>query len=288
MQTWKLAAEALFSGFLLSNTPIFANESNWIRTGCLPDSAADSSVRPGIISNSAIAVAIDAAGKKEGASLSIWDEFLDQVWNCPGQLRARVAQLDGFVDRYLIDEESAHFLFDVSYTYWLSEECAKGDLNEVWLADEEMLVDRGSELLTVLMYLQEVNASGLEADLNDFVDAFLTDEDFDLQDDLAVFEVLIQQSSSMAFPYPRLIRESLNVSVGTPLDGLLPGLMCFFKDPADPMHGMGYVFSARLVDKHILPVYMCLMAALKSEWCFPQHLRPNSVQSLFFGLIQHS
>jgi hypothetical protein len=216
----------------------------------------------------------------------IWDEFLNRVWNCSGALLTRVKQLDAFVARYLIHEDSARFLFDLCYTYWLSVESARGDLNEAWLSDEEMLADRGSELLTVFMYIQEVKASQLEADLNDFVDAFLTDEDFDMQDDLGVFEVLIQQAPMLELPYSQLIKENIRASADTPLEGLLPGLMCFFKDASEPGRGIESVFSARSTDRHILPVYLCLMTALRAEWCFSSHLRPTVLQSTFFATNQ--
>jgi len=334
MQTWQMAAEALFSGLLLSNTPPFEDEQAWVMTGIRPKTDFPRIPPSDAARTSVLAAAIRAvAGEREAKGLPsatdgekdkgepimsggpttsgvvvdygepaamggpsttdgaaagrtpfLWDEFLVRVWNCEGNLRTRVAQLDSFLDRYVIDELTSCFIFDVCYTHWLSAESALGELSEAWLADEEMIADRGSELLTVLMYLQEVAASGLEPDLNDFVDAFLTDEDFDLQDDLGVFEVLIQQSDTLQYPYPRLIRESSAAATGTPLEGMLAGLLCFFKEPSDPSAGLGSVFGARLSDAHALPVFMCLAAASKSAWCFPKHLRPNLVQSHFFGM----
>jgi hypothetical protein len=233
-----------------------------------------------------LAVAIKAVNQEEKGDVFMWEQFLNRVWNAPGSLRTRVSQLDEFVAKYLIDDDSARFLFDICYTQWLSEEGAQGELSDAWLSDEEMISDRGSELLTVLMYIQEVNASGLEADLNDFVDAFLTDEDFDLQDDLGVFDVLIQQAPNLNLAYVPLINQSKAASVDTPLEGLLPGIMCFFKDPADPMQGIGPIFSARLLDQQVLPIYMCLITALKEKWCFPEHTRPNALQRTFFGANQ--
>lgn len=288
MQNWQLAAEALLSGLMMSHISGFPHELNWLREG-----SKDMLDRPPYNSGqsadqSILAVAIQAVNKEEGTVVFMHEQFLIQVWNCSGPLRNRVAKLDDFIERYILEDDSARFLFDVCYTHWLSTESVKGDLSDAWLSDEEMLADRGSELLTVLMYIQEVNASGLEADLNDFVDAFLTDEDFDMQDDLGVFEVLIQQAPGLELPYAQLIQDSFKASIGTPLEALLPGLMCFFKDAGEPIHGIGPVFSARSVDKHLLPVYMCLMTALKSEWCFPEHLRPNSLQRTFFGSEQAS
>jgi len=286
MKNWELAAEALFSGFLLSEVPTFADESVWLKTAHLSDEGAGRSIHSDLMAHSVLAVAIKALDQEAEAPVLIWNEFLNRVWNCSGSLRTRVEELDSFVARFLIHDDPARFLFDVCYTYWLSVESARGDLSEAWLSDEEMLADRGSELLTVLMYIQEVNASQLEADLNDFVDAFLTDEDFDLQDDLGVFEVLIQQAPTLDLSYAQLIRESIRASDDSPLQGLLPGLMCFFKDPGDPNRGIEPVFSARSSDRNLLPVYLCLMTALRSEWCFSPHLRPAMLQSIFFATNQ--
>jgi hypothetical protein len=286
MQNWQLAAEALFSGLMMSNVPNFSDELNWLKSkghSSIEGTLTNASTGVG---DSVLAVAIKAVNQEEKGDVFMWEQFLNRVWNAPGSLRTRVSQLDEFVAKYLIDDDSARFLFDICYTQWLSEEGAQGELSDAWLSDEEMISDRGSELLTVLMYIQEVNASGLEADLNDFVDAFLTDEDFDLQDDLGVFDVLIQQAPNLNLAYVPLIQESKAASVDTPLEGLLPGIMCFFKDPADPMQGIGPIFSARLLDQQVLPIYMCLITALKEKWCFPEHTRPNALQRTFFGANQ--
>ncbi len=283
MQHWQLAAEALFSGLLMRDITPCSDESNWVRTGDFAPTTGSEFNPASVLGHSVLAVAIQAVNEEEGSVALIWDQFLLNVWNSTGSLRSRVSQLDAFSARYLMDDDSARYLFDICYTHWLSIEGAQGELSDAWLSDEEMLSDRGSELLTVLMYIQEVNASGLEADLNDFVDAFLTDEDFDLQDDLGVFEVLIQQAPYLDRPYGQLIQESIRAAVDTPLEGLLPGIMCFFKDPSDPQQGIGPIFSARRLENQVLPIYMCLTTALKASWCFPEHMRPNALQRTFYG-----
>lgn len=126
------------------------------------------------------------------------------------------------------------FLFDLFFVEALDQLGEEADAymeSEAWLQLELKTVGRGSEALNLFMYLTEVKESGIKANLDDFLDDFILDEDLDYQDDALVYEEVMINRNWLDLPYSQLVAKAEEMAPQTAMPELFTPLFCFFKSP---------------------------------------------------------
>ncbi|MBA4303916.1 MAG: hypothetical protein C0424_06800 [Sphingobacteriaceae bacterium] len=184
------------------------------------------------------------------ADLKSWleqeDSAANQAWQ--GRLQAVLGLLSDAKDLaqsvksldLLCKEDAAlqpykEYIFDLLYISWLSWQESQG--NDDWMDSpewqrlEEKLAERGTEMLTMLMYLQEVVDSELKANLDDFLEEFLIDEEMDFQEDLEVYEEVIENRPWLDLTYAEMVSNAEQLEEQTAIPELFTPLFCFFKSP---------------------------------------------------------
>lgn len=127
------------------------------------------------------------------------------------------------------------YFFDLLYISWLSWQESQG--NDDWMDSpewqrlEEKLAERGTEMLTMLMYLQEVVDSDLKANLDDFLEQFLIDEEMDFQEDLEVYEEVLTNRAWLDLTFTEMVKKTESIEAETAIPELFTPLFCFFKSP---------------------------------------------------------
>lgn len=126
------------------------------------------------------------------------------------------------------------FLFDLFFVEALDQLGENADAymeSEAWVQLEQKTAGRGSEALNLFMYLTEVKESAIKANLDDFLDAFILDEDLDYQDDALVYEEVMDNRHWLDLPYRQLVAKAEDMATQTAMPELFTPLFCFFKSP---------------------------------------------------------
>ncbi len=126
------------------------------------------------------------------------------------------------------------YFFDIFFVHALSlQEEKDEDFMESpeWVKVETKLENRGTELLNVLMYLKEVQESELRANLDDFLNEFVLDDEFDYQEDAEVYEEVITNKNWIELTYSEMVRNCEAIEDQTAIPEVFTPLFCFFKSP---------------------------------------------------------
>lgn len=193
------------------------------------------------------------------ASLNSWLELMAEA----NSLEVAVKRLDAFVVGNELLSPYREYLFDLMYVTWLSrqEEAGNTDWMDTpeWQRLEDKLSERGTELLTLLMYLQEVIDSNLKANLDDFLEQFITDDELDFQDDLEVYEELIIHRDWLDLTYAEMVKNAEAIEEDTAIPEIFAPLFCFFKSPEKAQINLLATLAAGGKTSRNLPVVLTLI-----------------------------
>jgi len=131
-------------------------------------------------------------------------------------------------------ENLREVFFDLLLVNFFSADIKKLDEDYLdspeWEKIEEQTLDRGTELLNVLLYLNECEDEDIDPELNDYLTEFLLVDEDEFQDEHRIYEPVIANQILMDSG----IEEIGNVARKLPEDEEIKGffypLMCFFYD----------------------------------------------------------
>jgi hypothetical protein len=192
------------------------------------------------------------------------------------RLDVRVQSLDAWVGQCAELTDFSEYLFDLSYIAWLAQQQADGNDDWMdgheWQRMEDKLAERGTELLNLLMYLQEVADSELKANLEDFIEQYLTDDEMDFQDDLEVYEEVIANQDWLDLPFTELVAKAEKLAPETAIPEVFVALFCFFKSPEKAHINLAASLAAGgNLQKHF-PITMALLLFYKGPASIPPAL----------------
>ncbi len=131
--------------------------------------------------------------KVEG--MADFKESLLKVFESDLDFLSKTAQLDETFDDYPKLESLREIIFDLLLVNFFSSDVEKLEEDyldsEEWESIEEQTIDKGTELLNVLLYLRECKADKIEPSLSDFLKEFLLIEDDEFQDEVLIYEAVI-------------------------------------------------------------------------------------------------
>lgn len=162
---------------------------------------------------------------------------LFQLFEADKPFMDKVARLDDLVSDHPTFEPLREVFFDLLLLNFLSADASKLDddylESEEWLDIEDRTLDRGTELLNLLLYLAECADEGLEPDLDDFLKEFLLVEDDEFQDEYRIYEPVISQQILVDSSFEEIGKAARKLSDDQELSQLFYPLMSFFFEP-DP------------------------------------------------------
>ena len=108
---------------------------------------------------------------------------------------AKVAAVDKVIDEQPKLEELREYIIDLLFIHFFTDDVKKLEEDYLdspeWEAIEEETLDRGSELLNVLLYLKECQDEDIEPELSDFLKEFLLVDEDEFQDEYRIYEPVI-------------------------------------------------------------------------------------------------
>ncbi|MFZ4262662.1 hypothetical protein ACFRAE_11510 [Sphingobacterium sp. HJSM2_6] len=184
---------------------------------------------------SALDASLNAYAANENIDAALIQQSLYRIFDADDTFMGKVAQLDGLFDDHQRFEELREHYFDLLMINFFAEDVQKLEEDyldsEEWEAIEEETIDRGSELLNVLLYLRECSDDEVEPSLDDFLKEFLLVEEDEFQDEYEIYEVVIANQLLMESNYAQIAQVANGLTEKDELQELFYPLMSFFLEP---------------------------------------------------------
>ncbi len=185
--------------------------------------------------NSALKAAMQALAKYANTDEGKLTTQLKEVFSLEMDFLTKVDALDKTVDDTPKLEGVREVLFDLLMINFFSADVKKLEEDYLdskeWESIEEDTLDRGTELLNLLLYLNECADEDIEPELEDYLKEFLLVDEDEFQDEYRIYEPVIANQILMESP----VNEIANVAEKLPEDSELKEIfypmMCFFQNP---------------------------------------------------------
>lgn len=177
---------------------------------------------------------LEAYAKSEGIESAAVNSALTAVFDADKPFMDKVADLDGVFDDNQRFEELREYFFDLLMINFFSEDVLKLEEDYLespeWEAIEDETIDRGSEMLNILLYLKECADDEIEPSLDDFLKEFLLVEEDEFQDEYAIYEKVIANQILVDSSYEEISKVASGLGEEEELGELFYPLISFFNE----------------------------------------------------------
>ncbi len=185
----------------------------------------------------AIEAALDAFSEFNDFDASaLVPDFLN-VFGLDADFLTKVDALDAVFDENPGIEALREIFFDMLLINFFSEDVKKLEEDYLesaeWEGIEEQTLDRGTELLNLLLYLNECEEENIEPALDDYLKEFLLVDEDEFQDEYYIYEPVIENQILIESPVEEIARVAGELPEDTEIGELFYPMMCFFQNP-DP------------------------------------------------------
>ncbi|MGZ3766868.1 MAG: hypothetical protein ACXVA2_19560, partial [Mucilaginibacter sp.] len=101
-----------------------------------------------------------------------------------------------------------------------------------WEEIEEQTLDRGTELLNLLLYLNECEDEDIEPELDDYLKEFLLVDEDEFQDEYRIYEPVIENQILMESQFAEISRVGMELPEDSEIKDIFYPMMCFFQNVA--------------------------------------------------------
>ncbi|MDF2432796.1 MAG: hypothetical protein JWP44_2427 [Mucilaginibacter sp.] len=147
---------------------------------------------------------------------------------------SKAGMLDEVFDDYPPMEPLREVFFDLLMINFFSADVIKLEEDYLdspeWEEIEEETLDRGTELLNVLLYLNECADEDIEPGLDDYLKEFLLVDEDEFQDEYAIYEPVIENQILIESPVTEISKVANSLPEDSELKELFYPLMCFFQN----------------------------------------------------------
>jgi hypothetical protein len=183
----------------------------------------------------AIKVSLDKYAEISKASVAEFTRRIIDVFNLDSAFMEKVELMDEAFD----DQPDVDFLrevfFDLLMINFFAEDVKKLEEDYLdskeWEDIEEETIDRGTELLNVLLYIRECHDEEIEPELEDFLKEFLLVEEDEFQDEHRIYEDVIASQILMEASIEEIAKASNELPESSELKDLFYPIMTFFYQP---------------------------------------------------------
>jgi hypothetical protein len=192
----------------------------------------DTSIKEGMLS------ALAQFASVNNQDQEAFSQVLVSVFSADKVYLEKVAEMDAAFDDQPMFEPLRELFFDLLLINFFNEDVRKLEEDYLespeWEQIEEQTIDRGTELLNVLLYLQECQDEAIEPELSDFLREFLLVDEDEFQDEHRIYEVVIANQILVESSLKEVARVSSTIPEDSELKELFYPMIGFFRDP-DPV-----------------------------------------------------
>ncbi|MGB4399064.1 MAG: hypothetical protein WBJ10_06815 [Daejeonella sp.] len=161
-------------------------------------------------------------------------ESLVQVFSSKQDYMKKVADMDKQFDENPEYESLRELFFDLLLINFFNEDVRKLEEDYLdspeWEAIEEKTLDRGTELLNLMLYLKECEDEDIEPDLGDFLKEFLLVDEDEFQDEYRIYEDVIANQILVDSDLKEVARVASDLPEGSEMKELFYPMIGFFRD----------------------------------------------------------
>lgn len=147
----------------------------------------------------------------------------------------KVSLLDRTFDDFIHFDDLREPYFDLLLINFFTNDVERLEANYLespeWEEIEDETIDRGTELLNLLLYLRECRDEEIEPDLEDFLKEFLLVEEDEFQDEHRIYEPFIVNQILVDSSYSEIARVASGLDPESELEDLFYPMMSFFSEP---------------------------------------------------------
>jgi len=181
---------------------------------------------------SAIKAALSAFSGYNNVDATALTPKFTEVFSAQDNFLAKVGALDDVFDDNPKIDALREVFFDLLLINFFSEDVKKleDDYLETkeWESIEEETLDRGTELLNLLLYLNECADEDIEPDLEDYLKEFLLVDEDEFQDEHRIYEPVIENQILMESSVTEIGRTANTIAEDSEIKEIFYPLMCFF------------------------------------------------------------
>jgi hypothetical protein len=189
------------------------------------------------------ALAATIAGFQKGSALQgdaievkeIFEQLV-HVFESTEEFMDKVALLDQCIDDNPKFDDIREYLFDLLMINFFAADALQLEEDylesEEWEAIEDQTIDRGTEMLNLLLYIKECKEEGLDPDLDDYLKEFLLVEDDEFQDEHAIYEDIIANQMLIEAPFSEIARVQATLKANSEIKEWFYSIVSFFSNPS--------------------------------------------------------
>jgi hypothetical protein len=161
-------------------------------------------------------------------------EVFGEVFESDEDFLTKVDELDEVFDDNPEIEVLREVFFDLLLINFFSADVKKleDDYLETaeWEDIEEQTLDRGTELLNLLLYLNECEDEDIEPELEDYLKEFLLVDEDEFQDEYRIYEPVIANQILIDSPAAEINKVAKSLPEDSEVKELFYPMMCFFQN----------------------------------------------------------
>lgn len=210
----------------------------------------------------AIRASLEKFSEVSKSSVSDFTKRVLDVFSLDAPFMEKVALMDeAFDDEPKLDLLREVF-FDLIMINFFAEDVKKLEEDYLdskeWEEIEEETIDRGTELLNVLLYIRECHDENIEPELEDFLKEFLLVEEDEFQDEHRIYEDVIANQILIEASIEEIAKVSNDLPDSSELKDLFYPIMAFFYQPEPDEEEMNTYVRNSVDAEFDAPVYALL------------------------------
>ncbi len=185
--------------------------------------------------NKALESFINTFSSLEGVSGQNELNQLTSIFDADKDFMSKVSALDEVFDSSPQLDPLREITFDLLMINFFAEDTKKLDEDYLeskeWEEIEDETIDRGTELLNLLLYIKECEDEKIQPSLDDYLKEFLLVEEDEFQDEHRIYEDVIAHQILMESNLKEIARVSKKLSPDSEIREIFYPLMAFFYNP---------------------------------------------------------
>jgi hypothetical protein len=182
----------------------------------------------------ALGAALQAFSTYSGIDVNAIHGEFQSVYESDNDFLTKVDALDEVFDNHPQLEVLREVFFDLLMINFFSADVKKLEEDYLdskeWEDIEEDTLDRGTELLNLLLYLNECEDEDIEPELEDYLKEFLLVDEDEFQDEYRIYEPVIANQILIESPAAEIAKVAEKLPEDSELKELFYPLMCFFQN----------------------------------------------------------
>ena len=149
----------------------------------------------------------------------------------------KVKKFDATIAKHNVYSEIGEYAFDLMMIHHLSNFIADEEYldSKEWLDIEDKTIERGTELLNILLYISEVKDDEVEIGIDDFLYEFLLVDEDEFQDEHRIYEDLIVNQDLIDESLENILRISSEINEASEIKELFTPFILFFQNPHEKL-----------------------------------------------------